>query len=1199
MLWALVFSGLIGQAEPFDWVRQEGYRYAELPIPNDRGPGFTKLPPETTGIDFTNRLADLVAATNQIRMNGSGVALGDVDGDGYCDIYVCGLESPNALYLNRGGWRFEKASAVEVECRDQFSTGCALADLDGNGTLDLLVNGIGRGTRLFLNHGHGIFHESHESGLTNRLTPMTLAVGDVDGDTDLDVYATHYRTTTIRSTGLRLIVRDGQRMLPPEDRDQFEITPDGMLREYGEIDLLYLNQGNGHFDPSPWINGRFQTSDGRTLPHPPREWGQCAAFRDLNGDLLPDLYVCNDFWNPDRLWINQGAGTFQEAPPPALRNIPTFSMAVDFADLNRDGKDDWIALDMLSRRHVQRMVQASGMESAAMGPEVNRPQVERNTLFLNRGDGTFAEIARLAGLEATGWSWSPVFLDVDLDGYEDLLITTGFLFDTQDIDGERRIRALGRRPPQQFHENLLHYPKLPLPNLAFQNRHDLTFMDSSRAWGFDFNGISQGMATADLDKDGDLDLVTNDMNSVLGIYRNNSGAPRLAVRLAGRDQNSAGIGSQIRVRGGPAPQQQEIIAGSRYLSSDQAIRTFAAGSARSLRLEVRWRSGRHSLITNAVPGRIYEIREPHTIPQAPPPTNRTATLFRDVTHLLPHRHTEAPFNDWDRSPLLPHGYSQLGPGIAWTDFNHNQNPDLLIGTGSGGDLAAFSNESGKVFRALDVPESWRHLTRDLAGIAAIPTGPTSHLFLLGLSNLESTPKTESALAILNQDFQEVRRLPIGPAAAGPISLADINGDGRPDVFVGGRMVPGKFPHPADSTIFLNLPEGFHPCPKNQNAMKRLGLVSGSVFSDLDLDGDPDLIVATEWGPLRVFTNRHGTLIEITQALGLDDYRGFWNGVTTGDFNNDGRPDILASNWGRNSPYQRHRHHPIRLYYADFDGNGRIDAIEAYHDPESNQFVPRLTWDALAKGIPYIKGRFFTYRDYGLADIATVVGKTWKTAECLSANWLESTLFLNHADHIEALPLPMEAQFSPAFAVIACDVNGDGNEDAFLSQNFFHVRPGDSRCDAGRGLWLLGDGTGNLSALPGVHSGIQCYGQQRGAAVADFNRDGRIDLALTQNQQETRLYQNITATPGLRIHLQGPPENPVAIGALLRLEFHDGSLGAAREIHAGSGYWSQNEPVPILGRAAEARFVRIRWPDGHSTRTPVPPKSLDLVITPNP
>jgi hypothetical protein len=437
-------------------------------------------------------------------------------------------------------------------------------------------------------------------------------------------------------------------------------------------------------------------------------------------------------------------------------------------------------------------------------------------------------------------------------------------------------------------------------------------------------------------------------------------------------------------------------------------------------------------------------------------------------------------------------------------------------------------------------------------------------------------------------------LPGQSSSTGPLAMADIDGDGDLDLFVGGRVISGHYPEPASSML---LRYGGGKWTLDSAAAKRfasVGLVTGAVFSDIDADGDADLILACEWGPVRVFRNAQGTFTDATAELGLNRYSGWWNGVATGDFDGDGRLDIVASNWGRNSRYERFRNEPLRLLYGDEDGNGTIEVLEAYTDPQAKKLLPLQPFHLISAALPFVAERVGSYTSYATKDLPEIHGPGLKGMKELTANCLESTVFLNRGDHFEAKPLPIEAQMSPAFAVCVNDMDGDGREDIFLSQNFFATQPDTSRYDAGRGLWLKGDGRGAFKAVPGQESGIMVYGEQRGAALCDYDGDGRVDLAVAQNGAQTKLFRNVGARPGLRVRLIGPPGNPHGVGATIRLLSQD-KPGPAREIHAGSGYWSQDSAVQVMAMPEAATQIRVRWPGGEVTTAALPPEAREISL----
>ncbi|HEX9310133.1 MAG TPA: CRTAC1 family protein [Gemmatimonadaceae bacterium] len=1200
---------------PSAWHDEGTYRWRQLAVPEGKSVGFTELSAARIGISFKDDVPQDSVLQNRELALGSGVALGDVDGDGLVDIFLASAGGPSGLYKNLGGWKFKDITGESgLELRGRKSFGATLVDIDGDGDLDLLVTALGGPNGLFLNDGHGKFVEvTNVAGLASHRGSTTATLADVDGDGDLDLYIANYKA------------KDAMDIFPPEERgfdqvvrrtnDHFEIAP--RFREHyrvevrpelgavvrtqrAEPDWFYINDGGGRFTHVPFTAGRFLDEDGKPLAEEPDRFGLSARFFDANGDGYPDLYVCNDFEDPDQFWINDGKGSFRPAPRLALRSSSNSSMAMDFSDIDRDGKPDFFVADMLSRDSKRRKTQSPTHTPLPkrIGVIDDRPQMQRNTMFLNRGDGTYSEIAAQAGVDASEWSWSSLFLDVDLDGYEDLLIGTGHLWDIMDSDTWERIKTSVTGP--KWHDEFKLFPKLPLRNVAFHNNRDLTFSEVGEKWGFASKpAITHGMAAADLDGDGDLDIVTNRLDGSPGVFRNEASAPRVAVRLLGSAPNTEAVGSKIQVMAGKLPmQQKEVTVGGLYLSSSDPLYTFAAGDADTLTIKILWRYGQETTLTAMRTNREYEIREPPRTTSAGGSTKERTSdivhpLFSDVSALLHHTHVETPFDDFVRQPLLTNKLSQLGPGLTWYDVNGDGTDDLIIASGKGGGATLFEN-SGSHFKRHDAAGAMAE--GDQTTILVVPDGRGGNEVLIGQSSYEAaSPQDALALpSVVGASFSRATNslghqrtvIPGDTASVGPLAAADYDGDGDLDLFVGGRVLPGAYPVPVSSHLYRFDRGVYVRDTANQHVLDDVGMISAALFSDIDGDGHPDLLLAPEWGYLRVFLNRQGRFVEAPASYGFRQLSSRWNGIATGDLNGDGRLDIVATSWGRNTKYHASAESPLLAYYGNFDNDASLDVLLAQRDDRIGGVAPLEALSRLGTALPYVRQRVPTFAEYSAATLSKVLGPPLDRAAHLEINDLDHVVFMNEGGHFTALRLPAMAQIAPAFYAGVADFNGDGKEDIFLSQNFFPTELGTPRYDAGLGLLMLGNGKGDFLPLSDRESGIAVFGDQRGAAIADFNRDGRVDLAISQNGGETKLYENRGTTKGLLVQLIGSPPNPAAIGALIRVHYPENRYGPARELQAGSGYWSMNSPVQVMGLDGVPDAVWVRWPGGRETTTSI-------------
>jgi len=1064
----------------------------KLIAPGNGGPGFTLMNNRNHQIDFKNKLDQATWLNNQNLLNGSGVALGDFDRDGNCDIYLCSLSGSNRLYRNLGDWRFSDATTPHVACSGMYSTGAGFADLNGDGWLDLLVLTMGSQNRVFMNNGQGGFNKPrilegnnpHVSGSTS------FAIGDIDGDSDPDLYISNYGFKSILKNGGGITINriNGRDVVTGRYANKIKIIGDE-LHEFGELDDILINDGDGTFQLKKWETLVIGQIEG---DFPYRDQGLAVAFRDLDGDMAPEIVVAND-GHPDRFFKNNGRGSFRPFSIGQIRHLSFNSMGIDFADVNRDSVDDLIVVEMLATGRAPRITQDKASfpyaEYIANRNPDTWPQAGRNMLYIGRGDMTFTEAAYMMGLAASDWSWSSVFMDVDLDGFEDLLVTNGFEYDADDWDMQTKLSRLKKITPIQRKKSILLYPKLDTPNRAFRNQAGMSFASMGPEWGFDSLADGHGMACADLDNDGDLDLVVNNLNSFVSIYRNNCSSPRLAIQLKGQGGNTSGTGSRLIIEGHEVTQSQEMISGGRYMSCDQSLRVFAAKTGSKHRATVHWRNGQVSVLEGLESGYRYLIsHQPGPASDSLParPAQRVGMFHQSRVQ---NKKWINPLLD-QLQPGLPFDVRRMDPSVIDIDLDGESGSDLLVSEGDKG-ISVFLAD-GKGGYAPGTHYRW-----SAAGL--VLGGPDLKGRILALTSPPRLLKWSGGKLLTAQELEYSG----DPRSA---VFLDYDSDGDSDLFVGGGSLPGQYPVASRSALFENRSGIFVLSESHLESFSNLSLVTDAESGDLDGNGTADLVVAQEWGSIRVFLNLDGVFEDATKGMGFHNYSGLWQCAHLADINADGRMDIVAGNFGANTVYAMYEL-PVRLAYLDSPDSETVSAFEFHYDKGLDNWFPTRKYSEAIAVFPSIARRIPTSRRYASMNMEQFLGDELKSFKHREINFLSSVIFMNEGGSFSIQVLPDEIQASPVFGVCSGDFNGDDKEDLFFAQNFFGVPKKFSRYDSAQGSLMLGGKGGLSNVLEADSSGIRLLGEQRSPVSFDFNRDGRLDIVLAERGTGVVLLEN--------------------------------------------------------------------------------------------
>ena len=1068
---------------------------------------FEIVPSNETGVEFSNIITES-PKFNYIQydviFNGGGVALADFNNDGLVDIYFTGNQVTDALYLNKGKLQFEDISQASGITKNKlWSSSVSVGDVNGDGYLDiyvckyLLANENSRKNVLYINNGDMTFEDkAEEYGVADMGYSTSATFFDMDEDGDLDLYV-------------------GNQM--PASR---YLKKQSAKVNYAYTDNLYRNESNGKFTKVTEAAGvkNFAAALSTTAS-------------DLNGDGLVDIYVANDYEEPDYFYVNRGNGTFVNAANVSLKHMSNFSMGVDLADFNNDGNIDLFSSDMVASDNYRSKTNMSGMNPAKFWRLVNagyHHQYMFNALQLNNGNGSFSEMAQMAGVSNTDWSWTALFADLDLDGSKDLIVTNGLFRDVRNKDYTHDIEDLVAKHNknagsysddeinQSVYELAIAAPSHRLENAAFKNNGDLTFKDIAKKWNLDFAGWTQGGAYADLDNDGDLDLVMNHMNDKSQIYKNTAQDKNinnyLKVYATKKGLPCDGVRIEIEYNNDQT-QLIEITRTRGFLSASEPVALFGLGTHGKVeKLTVTYPDGKQYTQSNLNANQTIKIDYAQTTTMTS--NEKKLGLFSDLTstNLFPVSHNENEFDDYEREILIPHKMSTLGPVMATADVDGNGTLDVFFG-GSASSVGTIfpMTTNGNFTVPLGASEfNLDAMSEDLgAEFFDVDGDGDQDLYVVsggneykdGSNNYKDRLYLNDGKGVFKKDKSFVASSISGSA----ITAADYDGDGDIDVFVGGRQVPGFYGYDASSTLYINDGGKLKLDTNTSGLFNEIGMVTDAVWTDYDQDEDLDLMLVGEWMPLTIYNNDGGKLSKYEGDDAWKNTSGWWNNVTVADLDGDGDDDYIAGNLGLNLKFKATKDEPFKLFTKDFDGNGTHDVYLGYYDQDGTLYPVRGR-QCSSQQMPFIKEKFENYEEFAVASIEDILddkmeGAALKEVQMFESAWIENL----GGGKLKVHKLPNKAQIAPIFTILPDDYDNDGDIDLFVAGNYHNREVETTRSDAGTGLILLNDGKGNFDPQSIIESGIYASLDARDAVLVEVGPNKRKVIIVANNNGPAQVF----------------------------------------------------------------------------------------------